>query len=81
MEQQIKEMIKVSELKVVKIGGDVKTIQLNEGDTIMDVLTRAGIGLEKSEEVRLNNKKVDTTSVITETGTLVISQLVQGGNR
>jgi hypothetical protein len=69
----------MNEIKVVKFGGDVKTVIYENGETVLDVLAHAGINLEKSTEVRFNGKTVELNSQITQNGTLIVSERVRGG--
>jgi len=65
-------------IKVSKLGGQVLETEVREGESVGDILNRLDITVDKTDQIRFNNQSVSQSDSVTETGTLVISQRVQG---
>ena len=65
-------------IKVSKLGGSVMETVVREGESVGDILNRLDVDVSKTDQIRFNNKSIGNIDAVTESGTLVISQRVEG---
>ena len=67
------------EVKVGRVGDEVKTILLESGATVEEALDAAGFNYGEGQRLRFKGETVELETELTENGTLIISGQIKGG--
>ena len=65
-------------VKVAKLPGAVKEVVLNDGATVEDALSNAGIAIESGESVKVNGSERDTSASVANNDIVVIAKGAKG---
>lgn len=73
-------MSEVIEVKVVRVPGAVKDVMLNDGATVADALSAAGITLESGEAAKVNGSDVDSTTTLSNGDRVILAKAAKGNH-
>ena len=65
-------------VQVAKMPGAMKTLALEPGSTVADALRVAEIEMTSGYEVRVNNDKADTTTVLENNAVVIVTKMIKG---
>jgi molybdopterin converting factor small subunit len=67
--------------KIYRLGGEVKTFEVSQYETVEDAIKGTGHEVKDGEVVRLNGNEVDLDESIDDNDTITIVPQVKGGSR
>ena len=64
--------------KVIRVPGAVTEVGLEDGATVGDALTAAGVTVESGETLKLNGADTTTDATVSEGGRILIAKAAKG---
>lgn len=68
------------EVKVARLGGEVKTVALQPDSTVADALEAAGVDSENFNRLRVSGEPVEPEDVVEDGDIITVSGGMKGGN-